>query len=90
MSSSGADALQEALIHALEIWPNDPPRDPKAWLVTVAWRRFLDAARAEASRRGRCREGRAPADPGARHGRHAAALLPVRTPDPCPRARPSP
>src|SRR5439155_8085579 len=26
---------------------------PKAWLVAVAWRKFLDAARAEASRRGR-------------------------------------
>jgi predicted RNA polymerase sigma factor len=33
--------------------PDDPPRDPKAWLVAAGWRRFLDAARAEASRRGR-------------------------------------
>jgi RNA polymerase sigma factor (sigma-70 family) len=47
------DAVQEALIRALETWPDDPPRDPKAWLVTVAWRRFVDAARADASRRGR-------------------------------------
>ncbi|MGA7669171.1 MAG: DUF6596 domain-containing protein [Nitrolancea sp.] len=51
--ASAEDAAQEALIRALETWPHDPPRDPKAWLVTVAWRRFLDAARAEASRRGR-------------------------------------
>jgi predicted RNA polymerase sigma factor len=51
--ASAEDAVQEALIRALETWPDDPPRDPKAWLVTVAWRRFLDAARAEASRRGR-------------------------------------
>ena len=51
--ASAEDAVQEALIRALETWPDDPPRDPKAWLVAVAWRRFLDAARAEASRRGR-------------------------------------
>jgi RNA polymerase sigma factor (sigma-70 family) len=51
--ASAEDAVQEALIRALETWPDDPPHDPKAWLVAVAWRRFLDAARAEASRRGR-------------------------------------
>jgi RNA polymerase sigma factor (sigma-70 family) len=51
--ASAEDAVQEALIRALETWPEDPPRDPKGWLVAVAWRRFLDAARAEASRRGR-------------------------------------
>ncbi|MGW0180418.1 RNA polymerase sigma factor [Nocardia sp. NPDC003345] len=51
--ASAEDAVQEALIRALETWPQDPPRDPKGWLVTVAWRRFLDAARAETSRRGR-------------------------------------
>ncbi|GII60924.1 RNA polymerase sigma24 factor [Sphaerisporangium krabiense] len=51
--ASAEDAVQEALIRALETWPDDPPRDPKAWLVTVAWHRFLDAVRAEASRRGR-------------------------------------
>jgi RNA polymerase sigma factor (sigma-70 family) len=51
--ASAEDAVQEALIRALETWPDDPPRDPKAWLVAVAWHRFLDAARAEASRRGR-------------------------------------
>ncbi|GAB3162293.1 RNA polymerase sigma factor [Microbispora hainanensis] len=51
--ASAEDAVQEALIRALDTWPADPPRDPKAWLVAAAWRRFLDAARAEASRRGR-------------------------------------
>lgn len=51
--ASAEDAVQEALVRALETWRDDPPRDPKAWLVTVAWRKFLDAARAEASRRGR-------------------------------------
>lgn len=51
--ASAEDAVQDAMIRALEIWPDGLPRDPKAWLVTVAWRRYLDAARAEASRRGR-------------------------------------
>ena len=51
--ASAEDAVQEALIRALEAWPDDPPRDPKAWLVAVAWRKFIDAARAETSRRGR-------------------------------------
>ncbi|QYC42218.1 RNA polymerase sigma factor [Nonomuraea coxensis DSM 45129] len=51
--SAAEDAVQEALIRALDTWPDDPPREPKAWLVAVAWRKFLDAARAEASRRGR-------------------------------------
>jgi predicted RNA polymerase sigma factor len=35
------------------VWPDGPPRDPKGWLVTVAWRRFLDATRADTSRRRR-------------------------------------
>ena len=51
--ASAEDAVQEALIRALDTWPDDPPRDPKAWLVAVGWRKFLDTSRAEASRRGR-------------------------------------
>ncbi|MFZ2528802.1 MAG: DUF6596 domain-containing protein, partial [Rhodococcus sp. (in: high G+C Gram-positive bacteria)] len=51
--ASAEDAVQDALIRALDTWPDDPPRDPTGWLVAVAWRKFLDAARAEASRRGR-------------------------------------
>ncbi|MET7422607.1 DUF6596 domain-containing protein [Dactylosporangium sp. NPDC005555] len=51
--ASAEDAVQEALIRALRVWPDDPPRDPKAWLVAAAWHKFVDAARAEASRRGR-------------------------------------
>ncbi|MFI7542364.1 RNA polymerase sigma factor [Actinoplanes sp. NPDC049599] len=47
------DAVQDALVEAVRRWPDDPPRDPKAWLVAVAWHKFLDAARAEASRRRR-------------------------------------
>ncbi|MGV9298706.1 RNA polymerase sigma factor [Amycolatopsis sp. NPDC003676] len=51
--ASAEDAVQEALIRALDAWREDPPRDPKAWLVAAAWRRFLDATRSESSRRGR-------------------------------------
>jgi predicted RNA polymerase sigma factor len=51
--ASAEDAVQDALIRALETWPADPPRDPKGWLVAAAWRKFLDATRAEKSRRGR-------------------------------------
>ena len=51
--AAAEDAVQEALIRALKTWPDDPPRDAKGWLVAVAWRKFLDAARSETSRRGR-------------------------------------
>jgi predicted RNA polymerase sigma factor len=37
----------------MRVWPDDPPRDPKGWLVAVAWRKFLDALRADTSRRRR-------------------------------------
>ena len=51
--AAAEDAVQDALVEAVRVWPDDPPRDPTAWLVTVAWRRFLDAARADTSRRRR-------------------------------------
>jgi RNA polymerase sigma factor (sigma-70 family) len=51
--AAGEDAVQDALLEAVRTWPDDPPRDPKAWLVTVAWRRFLDATRSEVARRRR-------------------------------------
>src|SRR5690242_10570342 len=44
------DALQEALLEALRVWPEHPPRDPRAWLATVALRRLVDARRSEAAR----------------------------------------
>jgi RNA polymerase sigma factor (sigma-70 family) len=44
------DALQEALLDALRVWPATPPRDPRAWLATVATRRLVDARRSEAAR----------------------------------------
>jgi RNA polymerase sigma factor (sigma-70 family) len=51
--ASAEDAVQDALVEAVRLWPDDPPQDPKRWLVTVAWRKFLDAARADTSRRRR-------------------------------------
>jgi RNA polymerase sigma factor (sigma-70 family) len=51
--AAAEDAVQDALIEAVRVWPSDPPRDPKGWLVTVAWRKFLDATRADISRRNR-------------------------------------
>src|SRR6476619_1557729 len=44
------DALQEALLDALRVWPEHPPRDPRAWLATFATRRLVDARRSEAAR----------------------------------------
>ncbi|WP_069161325.1 RNA polymerase sigma factor [Nocardia altamirensis] len=51
--AAAEDAVQEALIEAVRVWQDDPPRDPQGWLVTVAWRKFLDAVRADSSRRDR-------------------------------------
>ncbi len=47
------DALQEALLEALRVWPEHPPRDPRAWLTTVATRRLVDAHRSELARQRR-------------------------------------
>ena len=44
------DALQEALIEALRVWPEHPPDEPGAWLTTVARRRLVDARRSAAAR----------------------------------------
>jgi RNA polymerase sigma factor (sigma-70 family) len=44
------DALQEALLEALRVWPEHRPADPRAWLTTVATRRLIDARRSEAAR----------------------------------------
>ncbi|MEV4473071.1 DUF6596 domain-containing protein [Nonomuraea sp. NPDC049504] len=51
--AAAEDAVQEALVEAVHAWPDGAPRDPQGWLVTVAWRKFLDAARADTSRRNR-------------------------------------
>ncbi len=52
--AAAEDAVQESLLEALKRWgahapahpPAGRPEDPKAWLLTVAWRKFLDAAEA--------------------------------------------
>jgi RNA polymerase sigma factor (sigma-70 family) len=59
--ATAEDAVQEALIQAALTWPDRQPADPKGWLVTVAWRKFLDVHRSEASRRNR--EQRVEAEP---------------------------
>ncbi|MEV1178020.1 sigma factor, partial [Nonomuraea sp. NPDC049784] len=51
--ASAEDAVQDALVESVRVWPDDLPGDPKGWLVTVAWRKFLDVARADTSRRHR-------------------------------------
>lgn len=51
--ASAEDAVQEALLQAATSWPDGAPADPKGWLVTVAWRKFLDAQRSSTARRGR-------------------------------------
>ena len=48
------DATQEALLAAALQWPRDgTPDNPRGWLITVAARRLMDAARSEQSRRRR-------------------------------------
>jgi RNA polymerase sigma factor (sigma-70 family) len=59
--ATAEDAVQDALLRALTTWPSDPPKDPKGWLVTAAWRKFLDATRSESSRL--ARESRVAAEP---------------------------
>jgi len=51
--ATAEDAVQVALIRALRAWKQEAPTDPKGWLVTVAWRAFLDTARSDAARRDR-------------------------------------
>src|SRR5699024_1993176 len=47
------DAVQDALLQALAAWPANPPADPRGRLITVSWRKFLDAVRSSAAREGR-------------------------------------
>ena len=44
------DAAEDALLEALRVWPEHPPRDPQAWLATVATRRLVDGRRSDAAR----------------------------------------
>src|SRR5512142_1748061 len=48
--SLAEDALQDALVNALERWQADGiPRNPGAWLLTVARRRAIDHLRRTAT-----------------------------------------
>lgn len=54
--AAAEDAVQDALVEAWRTFgagTAGQPRDLKGWLVTVAWRRFLDAVRSESARRRR-------------------------------------
>jgi RNA polymerase sigma factor (sigma-70 family) len=51
--AAAEDAVQEAVVEALRVWPEHPPRDPRAWLSAVAGRRLIDARRSESARQGR-------------------------------------
>ena len=51
--ATAEDAVQEALVRALRAWQSDPPADPAGWMVTVAWRVFLDLSRSDTARRAR-------------------------------------
>lgn len=49
--ATAEDAVQDALLDAVRTFgPGGAPRDLKGWLVTAAWRRFLDVVRAESAR----------------------------------------
>ncbi|MGB3409762.1 MAG: DUF6596 domain-containing protein [Microthrixaceae bacterium] len=51
--ATAEDAVQEALIRALSKWEDSAPVDPTGWLITVAWRAFLDMSRSDTARRTR-------------------------------------
>ncbi|WP_067999393.1 RNA polymerase sigma factor [Nocardia pseudobrasiliensis] len=52
------DAVQEAALAAATQWPVEGlPDSPRAWLIQVAQRRYVDAVRSEIARRGREDEG---------------------------------
>jgi RNA polymerase sigma factor (sigma-70 family) len=51
--AAAEDAVQEAQLEAWQHWPQQPPPNPKAWLITVATRKLIDAQRSDLSRRRR-------------------------------------
>jgi len=74
--ASAEDAVQEALIEAVRRWPAGRPDNPRGWLVTVAWRKYTDAVRADAARaRREEREQAAPAPGPARQADDTLLLL---------------
>jgi RNA polymerase sigma factor (sigma-70 family) len=52
--AAAEDAVQEALLAAVNTWPeNGTPDNPKAWLIQAASRRLIDEVRQEQARRRR-------------------------------------
>jgi RNA polymerase sigma factor (sigma-70 family) len=54
--ATAEDAVQEALVRVFETWGTwsaEYPDDPKGWLITTAWRRFIDLTRSDTARRRR-------------------------------------
>src|SRR5690349_19155463 len=51
--ATAEDAVQEALVRALSAWEREMPADPTGWLITVAWRAFVDMTRSDSARRDR-------------------------------------
>ncbi len=51
--ATAEDAVQDALVRAISTWATEPPADPQGWLVTAAWRAFLDTVRSDTARRAR-------------------------------------
>ena len=51
--ATAEDAVQEALIRALAAWGDEGPADRTGWLITVAWRAFLDMTRSARARHDR-------------------------------------
>jgi len=74
--AAAEDAVQDALVEAVRHWPEHPPRDPKGWLIGVATRRLIDAARSDQARRAReQRVDREPAPGPSEHEDDALRLL---------------
>lgn len=51
--AAAEDAVQDALLEAVRRWSDAAPEEPKGWLVTVAWRKYVDAVRSQEARRRR-------------------------------------
>ncbi|WP_328447025.1 RNA polymerase sigma factor [Amycolatopsis sp. NBC_00438] len=58
------DAVQDAVVRALETWPRDGvPANPRGWLLVAARRRAVDVVRREAKRLGKEADAMPPVDP---------------------------
>ncbi|TWG93921.1 RNA polymerase sigma factor (sigma-70 family) [Nocardioides sp. J9] len=51
--AAAEDAVQEALLEAVRRWPDDPPHEPRSWLLTVARRKLVDEVRSATARQRR-------------------------------------